>query len=492
MKFGARSRILPGIRLLSFPSPTHGWAATSSTLQYTVDGGSTWRPGGWPYGPIEWLDFVDTRNGWAKTLDEPGLFRTADGGTSWVATEDPCREATGGRYYTFATVQSGWALCTGQPATQCSFQPKELYRTVDGGNSWALLAETGHPAVSEVPSRVLPIPGCPRQINFLDESHGWVTTSSGSLWETADGGLSWTGLEVIPGLGRLTSVAFASQLQGFVHAGTLLATVDGGQSWTQVYPDLAPTGPRVQVSETYSIGFGTVLDGGAVLVSRDGERMWHQIASTPFMIESPVFADEQHGWALVSFGVGKGVYGTIDGGVTCKELMPAPVQPEENPAYLATAGPQLLFVRRGFGGILASEDGGTTLEEVWPQDSTSGPLDFVSRDVGWKVGSDLRLFATQDGGRSWDCLPLRHRVLNFNLTDDTHAWAIVNQCTGDVCPLELVSTADAGATWARYDLGELAVNGMHVFDACHVELHDQGGSLFETTDCGQTWSREVE
>jgi photosystem II stability/assembly factor-like uncharacterized protein len=244
------------------------------------------------------------------------------------------------------------------------------------------------------------------------------------------------------------------------------------------------------VSKTYSIGFGTVLDGGAVLVSHDAERTWQQIASTPFMMESPTFADARHGWALSSSGYGRSVYGTIDGGVTWKELMSAPIQPEETPAYLATAGPQLLFVRRGFGAILASEDGGATFEEVWPQDSTSGPLDFVSRDVGWKVGSDLRLFSTRDGGRSWDRLPLRHRVLTFNLVDDARAWAIVNQCTGDSCPVELISTSDAGATWTRHDLGEFAIQKMHVFEACHVELLIRDGSLLETTDCGQTWLRD--
>lgn len=167
---------------------------------------------------------VDEHRGYGSEAGE--LFRTSDGGKSWAGTKLP------GIVYidhiTFMTPEVGWI----SGGTGTDGNGVLVFRTVDGGEHWE-------------PSRITPPrhPADVRDLYFLDQQHGWLLTwgynDDGSyLYSTADGGEHWTADPdfSFQGKGRFaTVVRFTSLQTGFLFAdGRLLFTSDGGKHW---HPD---------------------------------------------------------------------------------------------------------------------------------------------------------------------------------------------------------------------------------------------------------------
>ncbi|WP_264842590.1 WD40/YVTN/BNR-like repeat-containing protein [Caldinitratiruptor microaerophilus] len=106
---------------------------------------------------------------------------------------------------------------------------KALYRTDDGGRTWALV-------------RDLSGAGYVDGVFFRPEGHGWVWMSRGNLLATEDGGREWKVLDVTsPEVVEARSVWFVSDTEGFAllqdnerRAWRLDATRDAGKTWSTV------------------------------------------------------------------------------------------------------------------------------------------------------------------------------------------------------------------------------------------------------------------
>lgn len=139
---------------------------------------------------------------------------------------------------------------------------EHIFETLDGGETWTLIHDSPPPNVYL------------RSITFVDSNHGWVVGDDGIILATGDGGVSWS--EQTSGVGvNLFDVYFWNTLQGFAvgQAGTIVATDNGGATWVEI------TSPTDATLHTISaLGSDQRWIGGA----------WGIVLGTP----SLVFADD--------------------------------------------------------------------------------------------------------------------------------------------------------------------------------------------------------
>jgi photosystem II stability/assembly factor-like uncharacterized protein len=283
---------------IAFPTRTVGYAASRQALYKTEDGGASWRRIRENKSPerVHLLRFQDAQTGWLGT-DQ--MFRTEDGGASWspVRWDQSMRIVSGLAIgadgwmlaggnaaqgdlilYRKAGDRAGWdkldpeatgywggsghpfrrwfvgemAVAGDRVALVALFAGYEdrgvLLRTENGGDTWTAVLTPDHELYG---------------VQFTDNRHGWLTGSGGSLWRTADGGLTWQPQANPAGI-TLGCLAFAPKGGALGLAalwkGDILMTHNGGGDWETVHVDLE-----------YSLPSAAVVDGGcAYVLGSDG------------------------------------------------------------------------------------------------------------------------------------------------------------------------------------------------------------------------------
>jgi photosystem II stability/assembly factor-like uncharacterized protein len=165
---------------------------------------------------FSYIDFVDASVGWVA--GGAGVARTVDGGDNWTLVRPAGEELNG-----LCATDAGHAWVTGRrfpwPNTIIF-----VARTTDGGATWT---EQAFPASPMTP----PQPG---KIAFSDDDRGY-TTMAGTLYQTADGGVTWlpssltwrAGLIEVLDAQRAWVVA-SDPVSQAVH---IWRTTDGGAKW---------------------------------------------------------------------------------------------------------------------------------------------------------------------------------------------------------------------------------------------------------------------
>jgi photosystem II stability/assembly factor-like uncharacterized protein len=233
--------------LVSWRPGPNGQPQGPSQVFSTDDGGVHWRPGSVPeVGPgFAGLPFfLDPDHGWllAARSRVPGdqsaqdvtLWRTVDGGRRWetllgIDASHPYSHGVSGAdqlvSVSFRDRDRGWIVTQGTAASAV------IYTTRDGGREWEAVPlpaglpgaaredylNTYDPVVSPDGRGVLPVVD-------RDANRTW-------LYQTLDGGRSWTNPYFSPGTGIL-SVAFVDGSVGWAtESNVTRVTSDSGQSW---------------------------------------------------------------------------------------------------------------------------------------------------------------------------------------------------------------------------------------------------------------------
>ncbi|HWI53172.1 MAG TPA: hypothetical protein VNT01_13610 [Symbiobacteriaceae bacterium] len=239
--------------VLDFTGDGAGYAlyvgSRASLLLTTPDGGRSWAAAtepapGWEF---QSAAFVTGALGWAHARNceaEPcryAIFATADGGKRWQQQYDlPAGRRIRPGNISFADARHGWLYPTAQ-ADQCTMGgcTGPLYRTQDGGRSWAevLWTEARQTDQGGV--------GFPRAVEFLSPDRGWMLVSAGAatgvggVGVTTDGGKSWV-RHAPPGVRDFTLLSVAGAEAAWAVASgpgqpeRLMRTTDGGASWVPV------------------------------------------------------------------------------------------------------------------------------------------------------------------------------------------------------------------------------------------------------------------
>ncbi len=253
---------------LSTGSPVGAAPSCSMGIAASLDGGATWtasgaslqgtlgQPGGRVPLPVELARITKTR-AYVLTRAVGGLALptwqvafTGDGGATWSQRPVPCADAfTLGAEIAASSTDDLWLLC-GSQATAGS-QSKQLYRSADGGQTWVLAASAtglGTPAPPSVPSNPLPLAGYVspftighHNLAVASRTTAWLFPARASLYETNDGGGSWTAVPSVSangfGSGGAGNVTFISATQGWICSyGVGLWHTDDGVHWVPLGP----------------------------------------------------------------------------------------------------------------------------------------------------------------------------------------------------------------------------------------------------------------
>ena len=265
------------------------WASPGSRLYRTADGGSTWMEVQPPAPYAAALGVAPDADTLFLVTPEPGatVWVTRDAGRSWAKVPFPLEDGTTPPTLSFASQSHGFARF------QRDRSPLRIYETTDGGRTW-----TG-PVVQDTPAGMLAkIP----------------PSENGVLWLSN---------------GKADNQAFDNRL---------LLSYDGGATWQE---GRFPTGPQAPkndlkwVEALWADGTGRVvlaMDLGAgpqLYVSADGARSWLFIRSWPSFVSGntgigykvALLSGDQ--WILVAED-GSGSWSTLDGGSNWRNATGAP------------------------------------------------------------------------------------------------------------------------------------------------------------------------
>lgn len=278
--------------------------------------------------------FADRSTGWygnGKGL----VYRTRDGGETWTKQwEQP---GTFVRALGFVDADVGILGNIGPDSFPGATDPLPLYRTTDGGASWAPVERIDGPA---------PVGICAIDVLHSEYINAGVldrrtTLRAGGrvggpafLATSRDLGRTWTSVDMSAHTAMILDVKFVNEQVGFIAGAShsdvaqsharILKTRDGGRSWHAVYESQRPYEITWKMSFPLErVGYVTVqnYDPDTAVVQRyvaktvDGGETWSEL---PLVADHKVrefgvgFVDELHGWV----GATPNGFETRDGGKT--------------------------------------------------------------------------------------------------------------------------------------------------------------------------------
>jgi len=280
----------------------------SAAVLRTTDGGATWErlrvPGA---DSLEFRDVqaFDADLAWllaAGPGDRSRIYRTTDGGRSWSAqfVNDERRAF----YDCFAFFDRRRGVVVSD-----AVDGRLLVRaTADGGEHWDLVPAAGVPAAREGEGAFAASGTC---LLTLGDRFAWIasgSTAEARVYRSTDGGRSWavTAVPVVSGeAAGATSVAFRDARHGVALGGRIAAaadtanhgavTLDGGVTWTRAG---RPPFAGAVYGAVYVPGTTTLLatGPGGLALSRDDGATWTGLATNGYWAVG--FASGRTGWAV--------------------------------------------------------------------------------------------------------------------------------------------------------------------------------------------------
>ncbi len=323
---------------------------------------------------ISSIFMLDSDNGWATS--ETNVLRTSDGGVTWLdATPAGVSDVGWAASCFFRDIHTGWVLISNADTTTGT-----LYKTDDGGVTW----------------NATPVPFSRGGLQFLDETNGWAITGEADevsmmveIYRTDDSGSTWTRVFVndptLPG--SSDSLPISGMKTGF-------AFLDANRGWIG---GMEPVDGLIY--------FYSTTDGGVTWSLQDLHLPSGYTEAQTITISPRFFGATEGVLPVGLFGDSEGIifYLSHDGGVTWNPSTPVASSGQVSIAsltdFIAWDGGLTLF---------ASHDSGTTWESITPNidiHETFMTFQFVNAMTGWALTGDASdnyaLYKTSDGGSTW-------------------------------------------------------------------------------------------
>jgi photosystem II stability/assembly factor-like uncharacterized protein len=294
---------------------TTGWALTNTSVLYTTNGGDTWKD----VTPHEAAlvgagYFLSREEAWISEASglslqagqKPAVIisHTINGGRTWQSAALSITIPDGVSSMSFINDQDGWAEA--ELGGAAGNDLVEIFRTTDGGKSWAAVSRTPYGSQDNIPA-TFPFSGHKTGLTFINASTGWATGPW--LYVTRDGGATWQQqtLHTTPDQ-TFAPPTFFTTHDGILPAGSrLFITHNSGTTW-QSRP-LPPESSSLLITFTdMQHGLVAVSSGTTLYHTSDGGAHWAKI--TPRVTTSiSAFAQLD----FVSTGIGWALGNTPDG-----------------------------------------------------------------------------------------------------------------------------------------------------------------------------------
>ncbi len=432
------------------------------------------------------VDFPSATIGYVSG-DNGTLLKTMDAGATWEQVHVPAYFYNSQiRNINFTDNQTGFIA-----------QGKQVYKTVDGGESWSA-------------SALLSL-GTLQGTHFINQNTGFAFGCYESLAKTTDGGTTWTVISYAPlSVLHYSYMDFASASAGYLVAqdwyyeeAVLRKTSDGGITWTNVtVPEEINyvSGLEVLSANELWIGAGNTFwnpqTGYAARAyhSTDGGITWttHSLgiagSNTGGVLDIKFFSPTEG--RIVNLNH---LYATHDGGATwsdsntganaCVSCFTPAAWVNESTSYIAGYSPALIY----------SDNNGQTPEDLvsggTPQLWTTYFKDSLHGYVGGSYNGNAILRYTNNGGTLWQdaalgSLPGR-TVYDVAFANSSNGWAFYD----DGC----AKTTNGGQTWSIHTASfNLLYSKASVSDPNSILVagynSGYGGKIYRSADQGITWT----
>ncbi len=253
----------------------------------------------------------------------------------------------------------------------------QVLTTSDGGVSWSELPTADGLA----------------DLDFVNDTTGWVVGANSRIMHTMDRGANWQMQSSPVDSVIFNTVDFIDTANGWVagNSGVILNTIDGGANWTQ---QTSTTTQDIKGIFFISPDSGWVVgNSGLILSTADGGTTWVE-RDWPSDIDfwNVHFTNNLSGWIAGEAGR---ILHSADGGVTWAALT-TPTTETLNALTFSAGGRGWAVGQNGI--IIFSEDG--TNWTIQPSNVTTQLTDvfFLDEDIGWIVGAEGTILYTTGGG----------------------------------------------------------------------------------------------
>ncbi|MCW2926572.1 MAG: hypothetical protein JWM86_540 [Thermoleophilia bacterium] len=341
-------------------------------------------------------------------------------------------------------------------------QSGRIMRTTNGGATWSnATSPTGQNLLGvDAPSALV----------------AYAAGFSGRMVKTTDGGANWATLPASPG-GVIEAIDAVSDSNVFAaRDGSVWESVDGGGSWTNLnVPTTNGFGPISAFdSDT------TVVAGWSGSVSRRDGGAWTSVnVSSPFAIHDLEFSTASVVWAVGEAGVRR----SVDAGATWADVSPPGV--DEALRSITTTSASVAVVAGDRGETWSTADAGATWTRLTPPTVNSiNGMDRVGNTIV-TVGSSETVQYSADAGASWSApASLGDTMLDVDAQSRLVALAVGGRGT-------IRTTVDGGVTWTSRSAGTTRHLRSVDLDSGRGWLVGDNGTIMRTVDGGATWTPQT-
>jgi photosystem II stability/assembly factor-like uncharacterized protein len=405
-----------------------------------------------------------------------GIFKSTDGGKTWNQLTKGLPDKI---------VQANLAIAPSSPrtlfATVKTPITHKLYRSEDGGESWVNTTDDPRPAAG-IGGGELPV------VRFDPKNPGTVYSASVVCWKSVDGGKTWDGWRGAPGGDDYQNIWINPENSNVILLGSdqgAIVTVNGGKSWSSWYNQSTAQLYHVSADNAfpYRLYSGQQESGSVGIASRGNNgsitfRDWQPVAAEEYgyVVADPLDPDIIYGGKLTRYDRHTG---------QAQGILPVPLRSPDfrmlrtQPIVFSPVDPHLLF----FSGntLWQTRDRGRNWKQISP-DLTRKTYDLPASigkyrsqaaaeakqrgviytvapsplDVNrtWCGTDDGLIHLTTDGGKNWRDVtpPAISAWQKISLIDAGHfdantAYAAANTLRIDDVRPHIYRTHDAGKTW---------------------------------------------
>jgi photosystem II stability/assembly factor-like uncharacterized protein len=406
-----------------------------------------------------------------------GIFKSTDGGKTWRQLSKGLPDKI---------VQANLAVAPSSPrilfATVKTPITSRLYRSDDGGDSWVSTTEDPRPAGGT--SGELPV------VRVDPKNPEIVYSATVVCWKSIDGGKTWEGWRGAPGGDDYQNIWINPENPNVILLGSdqgAIVTVNGGQSWSSWYNQSTAQLYHVSADNAfpYRLYSGQQESGSVGIASRGNNgsitfRDWHPVAAEEYgyVVADPLDPDIIYGGKLTRYDRRT---------AQAQGILPVPLQSPDfrmlrtQPVVFSPVDPHLLF----FSGntLWQTRDRGRNWKQISPDLTrrtyelpasigkyrSDANAEAKQRGVIYTVapsqldlnriwcGTDDGLIQlTSDGGKTWnDITPAlvsaweKISIIDASHFDINTAYAAINTLRLDDVRPHIYRTRDAGKTWTE-------------------------------------------
>jgi photosystem II stability/assembly factor-like uncharacterized protein len=257
----------------------------------------------------------------AYITSQYGLHKSTDGGLSWYLTS-----LLGSfDHFVYEVSVHPNSSDTVYAGTMGYLGPKDLFRSVDGGNNWTNLNLTGS---EEGVAKVLFDPTSPDVI--------YVGALSKGIYKSTDRGLTWftinNGLQISdpPLIKSIYSIDLNETNPNILYSdnGGVVKTTNGGQEWFRIDSMLFEIDENIQVRKVAKISNKVYASSssGLFVTSNDG-LSWQQIGTFPIMSLSGEIKEDPINSSEIYISTTAGLYKGIDTVTSVEKIEDLPMLP---------------------------------------------------------------------------------------------------------------------------------------------------------------------